>query len=61
MTETITKKCRQYSIPRSTYYWRISQGWSEKNALTIPPATKHDHRIKPEYIHKYKRSDNHDA
>jgi hypothetical protein len=57
MIETITEKCCRHNLPRSTYYWRISQGWSEEDALTKPPATKHNHRLMPKYIHKYNRSE----
>jgi hypothetical protein len=44
--DTIVDLCRKYNIPRSTYYWRLAQGWSKEKALTTPPAIKRNYQVK---------------
>lgn len=33
---TITEWLREKGVPRSTYYWRVRNGWSEEKAIMTP-------------------------
>lgn len=49
---TITERCKQAGISRTTYYNRIKQGMSAYEALNTPPTPRELFRC-PTYVYLY--------